>query len=294
MSLSGDVGGVQIEIRESPSLPSPGETTVTDNGAGRFVVDSFFDVFTELSVGGGPFQPQTNGAGRMDLEPIRPDRHAPEPGPPARSGAPELRGRGQPLRGPARARPLPGWPGVEPAAPQVLRERRGEHRSGHGRRDRSVRRDADGHLRRWLRAPARRPDGARRGPGLRQGGRDHRKLGHGDRLHVAERRRRGRSDRDPREPEPALSRRDHGHGQRRGALRGRQLLRRLHRALGGGRPLPAPDQRSRAHGPRADPAGPPRSRARASRPKRSPRAARTWSATTRACTSTSSSRVAWS
>ena len=67
MDLSGDVGGVSIEIRESPSLPSPGETSVLDPGDGTFQVDSFFDVFVELSVNGGPFQPQTNGAGRMEL-----------------------------------------------------------------------------------------------------------------------------------------------------------------------------------------------------------------------------------
>jgi hypothetical protein len=80
MSLSGDVGGVSIEIRESPSLPSPGETSVFDNGDGTFQIDSFFDVFVELSVDGGPFQPQTNGAGRMDLEPIRPSVELPSPG----------------------------------------------------------------------------------------------------------------------------------------------------------------------------------------------------------------------
>jgi hypothetical protein len=79
MSLSGDVGGIQVEIRESPSLPSPGETSVTDNGDGTYQVDSFFDVYTELSINGGPFQPQTNGAGRMDLEPIRPSVELPNP-----------------------------------------------------------------------------------------------------------------------------------------------------------------------------------------------------------------------
>jgi hypothetical protein len=85
MSLSGDVGGVSIDIRESPSLPSPGETSVLDNGDGSFQIDSFFDVFTELSIDGGPFQPQTNGAGRMDLEPIRPSVDLPSPGLPPES-----------------------------------------------------------------------------------------------------------------------------------------------------------------------------------------------------------------
>jgi hypothetical protein len=79
MSLSGDVGGVDVEIRESPTKKSPGKTSVKDPGDGRFVIDSFFDVFVELSVGGGPFQPQTNGAGRMDLQPIRPSVERPDP-----------------------------------------------------------------------------------------------------------------------------------------------------------------------------------------------------------------------
>jgi hypothetical protein len=67
MSLSGDVGGVSIEIRESPQLQSPGATSVADNGDGTFNIDSFFDVFIELSIDGGPFQPQTNEAGRISL-----------------------------------------------------------------------------------------------------------------------------------------------------------------------------------------------------------------------------------
>jgi len=79
MDLSGDVGGVSIDIRESPNKKSPGRKKVTDDGDSRFIIDSFFDVFTELSVDGGPFQPQTNGAGRMDLEPIRPSVALPEP-----------------------------------------------------------------------------------------------------------------------------------------------------------------------------------------------------------------------
>jgi hypothetical protein len=38
-------------VRESPTLPSFGQTSVT--GSGPWVVDSFFDVFTELSIDGG-------------------------------------------------------------------------------------------------------------------------------------------------------------------------------------------------------------------------------------------------
>jgi hypothetical protein len=92
MDLSGDVGGVSIEIRESPSLPSPGQTRVTALPNGHFQIDSFFDVFTELSIDGGPFQPQTNGAGRMTLEPIRPSVVLPDPSLPPEPDPPSCAG----------------------------------------------------------------------------------------------------------------------------------------------------------------------------------------------------------
>jgi hypothetical protein len=88
MDLTGDVGGVSIEIRESPGLPSPGEVGVADNGDGTFQIDSFFDVFTELSVDGGPFQPQTNEASRLDLVRKRPSAILPSPALPAHPGGP--------------------------------------------------------------------------------------------------------------------------------------------------------------------------------------------------------------
>jgi hypothetical protein len=69
MSLSGDVGGVTIDIRESPSKASEGKTKVDDLGGGQFEIDSFFDVFVELSIDGGPFQQQTNEPLRMELVP---------------------------------------------------------------------------------------------------------------------------------------------------------------------------------------------------------------------------------
>lgn len=61
MQLVGQIpGGPTIEIRESPSLPSPGEIVVSDLPDGTFQVDSFFDVFTEISIDGGPFVPADN------------------------------------------------------------------------------------------------------------------------------------------------------------------------------------------------------------------------------------------
>ena len=67
MSLTGNIGGMNVEIRESPSLPSPGQTSITDLGGGQWQIDSFFDVFTEISIDGGPFMPQVNGPGHMVL-----------------------------------------------------------------------------------------------------------------------------------------------------------------------------------------------------------------------------------
>ncbi|MCI0332132.1 MAG: PEP-CTERM sorting domain-containing protein [Planctomycetes bacterium] len=51
MSLSGMGGAVMI--RESPTRASTGKTSITDIGGGMYHIDSFFDVFTELSLDGG-------------------------------------------------------------------------------------------------------------------------------------------------------------------------------------------------------------------------------------------------
>jgi hypothetical protein len=51
MDLQG--GGGMIRIRESPSRPSLGKTSITDIGGGMYHIDSFFDVFTDLSIDGG-------------------------------------------------------------------------------------------------------------------------------------------------------------------------------------------------------------------------------------------------
>jgi hypothetical protein len=42
-----------VMIRESPTLQSPGQTTVQPIGGGLYKIDSFFDVFTELSIDNG-------------------------------------------------------------------------------------------------------------------------------------------------------------------------------------------------------------------------------------------------
>ena len=54
-------------IRESPTLQSLGQTSITDLGGGLFEISSFFDVFTELSLNGGANWTPSTGSGRVDL-----------------------------------------------------------------------------------------------------------------------------------------------------------------------------------------------------------------------------------
>jgi hypothetical protein len=66
--LSMNLTGGGVMIRESPSRPSLGKTTVSDIGGGMYHIDSFFDVFTELSLdGGATWIPNTGGPTHVDL-----------------------------------------------------------------------------------------------------------------------------------------------------------------------------------------------------------------------------------
>ena len=57
-----------VLIRESPTLQSTGQTTITAIGGGLYQIDSFFDVFTELSIDGGQsWMPSTTGPGHVTL-----------------------------------------------------------------------------------------------------------------------------------------------------------------------------------------------------------------------------------
>jgi PEP-CTERM motif-containing protein len=47
------LGRTDVRLRESPTLTSTGVTTIAPQSDGTFRIDSFFDVFTELSVDGG-------------------------------------------------------------------------------------------------------------------------------------------------------------------------------------------------------------------------------------------------
>ncbi|MCC7476661.1 MAG: hypothetical protein IT425_14830 [Pirellulales bacterium] len=57
LSLQGGDLPANIRVRESPSRPSTGKGRITDLGGGIFRVDSFFDIFTELSLDGGEWIP---------------------------------------------------------------------------------------------------------------------------------------------------------------------------------------------------------------------------------------------
>ena len=68
LSLDLTVGG-GLMIRESPTLPSLGQTSIAPIGGGMFHVNSFFDVFTELSLDGGATWMPSNGSSHVNLVP---------------------------------------------------------------------------------------------------------------------------------------------------------------------------------------------------------------------------------
>jgi len=70
LNLSGSTALGPFMIRESPTRASTGRTTITPLGGGTFLIDSFFDVFTELSIDGGQnWIPNANGSSRLTLVP---------------------------------------------------------------------------------------------------------------------------------------------------------------------------------------------------------------------------------
>jgi len=74
LSLNGTSPFGPFMIRESPTLQSLGQVKITDIGGGQFHIDSFFDVFTELSLDGGASWIPSTGAAHVNLTPL------PEPG----------------------------------------------------------------------------------------------------------------------------------------------------------------------------------------------------------------------
>lgn len=74
MSLAGTSPFGPFMIRESPTLASLGMTSIADIGGGMYHIDSFFDVFTELSIdGGATWIPDAQGPARVTLGPIIPE-----------------------------------------------------------------------------------------------------------------------------------------------------------------------------------------------------------------------------
>jgi hypothetical protein len=69
MDLTGTFGTMTVKIRESPTLPSMGQTSIQPAGGGMYVIDSFFDVFTELSLDGGQTWIPSDGSTHVDLVP---------------------------------------------------------------------------------------------------------------------------------------------------------------------------------------------------------------------------------
>jgi hypothetical protein len=77
MNLTGDYPGpggtIPFMIRESPTLASTGKHSVTPLPDGTFKIDSFFDVFTELSLDGGAMFIPASGPVHLDLTSISPE-----------------------------------------------------------------------------------------------------------------------------------------------------------------------------------------------------------------------------
>ncbi|MGH7179858.1 MAG: hypothetical protein ACREJC_20955 [Tepidisphaeraceae bacterium] len=73
MNLTGGGFPTGMMIRESPSLPSMGQTAIQELGGGLYHIDSFFDVFTELSLDGGLSWAPSQGAMHMSLQGISPE-----------------------------------------------------------------------------------------------------------------------------------------------------------------------------------------------------------------------------
>ena len=72
LDISGGTLPPGVMIRESPTRASTGRTTERP-GAGGYYIDSFFDIFTELSLDGGQtWMPSDNGAGHVGMDIINP------------------------------------------------------------------------------------------------------------------------------------------------------------------------------------------------------------------------------
>jgi hypothetical protein len=75
LSLAGLTPLGPVMIRESPTLASQGRTYIEAIGGGQYQIDSFFDVFTEISIDGGQNWTPSSEAAHLLLVPA-----VPEPG----------------------------------------------------------------------------------------------------------------------------------------------------------------------------------------------------------------------
>ncbi|HXU79602.1 MAG TPA: HYR domain-containing protein, partial [Methylomirabilota bacterium] len=69
LDLSGGDLPVNLRLRESPTLPSYGETGIIPQADGTYQISSFFDIFTEASTDGGQtWAPQNAAPGHLELQ----------------------------------------------------------------------------------------------------------------------------------------------------------------------------------------------------------------------------------
>ncbi len=69
-NCTGSIGLLTGVIRENPAFASLGQIEIIDIGGGLYDIDSFFDIFTELSLdGGNVFTPDSNAPHHMILVP---------------------------------------------------------------------------------------------------------------------------------------------------------------------------------------------------------------------------------
>ncbi len=70
MDIQGGSLPIGYMIRESPTIVSQGHRTATELGPGSYLLDSYFDVFLQLSVDGGQnWIPSNNAPSHMNLQP---------------------------------------------------------------------------------------------------------------------------------------------------------------------------------------------------------------------------------
>jgi hypothetical protein len=81
------LAGGNALVRESPTLPSRGQTLIVALADGSVRMSSFFDIFTEMSVdGGATWTPSSTGPVRVQLEQGAPEQPAPTPNLPPDTG----------------------------------------------------------------------------------------------------------------------------------------------------------------------------------------------------------------